>query len=261
MRKFVGLLLIVLLCVIVIVGRYVRSEEPITPTTFTESSSSTAIVEEEVAEESSIAIAIATIPEPESLEPPTEVEVEAESEIVETSMVTIYTFEQEELEPEPELEIEQKPEKVEEETLDDYSAAAQIWSYLHDVCGFNDAVCAGILGNIMAETGGQTLYIQWWLGGYDTGYYGMCQWALCYCPEVYGRDLAGQCEYLASTMEYNINSFGFCYYSGFDYATFLSMTNPSDVALAFAQTYERCSSASYYIRQVNAQVAYDYFCN
>ena len=56
----------------------------------------------------------------------------------------------------------------------EYPVATTIWYYLKDL-GYNDYVCAGILGNIMAEVGGQTLNIQHWLGGY--GYYGMCQWS------------------------------------------------------------------------------------
>ena len=43
--------------------------------------------------------------------------------------------------------------------------------------------------------------------------------------------------------------------------SFLAMTNERDVALAFAKCYERCSSASYTVRQNNAEKAYDYFVN
>ena len=37
--------------------------------------------------------------------------------------------------------------------------ATEIWLYLKKQ-GYNDYVCAGILGNIMAEVGGQTLNIR-----------------------------------------------------------------------------------------------------
>ena len=41
---------------------------------------------------------------------------------------------------------------------DKYPEAYKIWHYLKKL-GYNDYVCAGIMGNIMAECGGQTLNI------------------------------------------------------------------------------------------------------
>ena len=41
---------------------------------------------------------------------------------------------------------------------DEYPEAYKIWHYLKKL-GYNDYVCAGIMGNIMAECGGQTLNI------------------------------------------------------------------------------------------------------
>ena len=55
----------------------------------------------------------------------------------------------------------------------EYPAATQIWRYMK-AQGWNDYVCAGIMGNIMAEVGGQTLDIRYTLS--SSGYYGMCQW-------------------------------------------------------------------------------------
>ena len=52
----------------------------------------------------------------------------------------------------------------------EYPDATQIWSYLKNL-GYNNYVCAGILGNIMAEAGGNTLYIQPLVQG---GFYGIC---------------------------------------------------------------------------------------
>ena len=42
-----------------------------------------------------------------------------------------------------------------------YPVAAYIWKYLSEYMGYNDYVCAGILGNIMTEVGGQTLNINY----------------------------------------------------------------------------------------------------
>lgn len=137
-----------------------------------------------------------------------------------------------------------------------YPCATYIWNYLKQK-GFNDYIVAGILGNIMAEAGGQTLNINPFM--YSSGYYGMCMWSLYYCPEVSGMNLEQQCNYLVRTMVKEFNAFGFCYRNGFNYNSFKNLTNAQQAALAFSKCYERNSPVSYYIRQRNAQVAYNYF--
>ena len=57
-----------------------------------------------------------------------------------------------------------------------YDQARQVWNYLRDL-GLNQYVCAGIIGNIMAEVGGQTLDISRWPIYSQNGYYGICQWS------------------------------------------------------------------------------------
>lgn len=132
-----------------------------------------------------------------------------------------------------------------------YENAAYIWNYLKDL-GYNDYVCAGILGNIMAEVGGHTLTIRYWL---ESGkFYGMCMWNVSYFPGVYGLGLEGQCNYLRDTIEGQINSRS--YYS---YSQFLNLQDEREAALYFAKAYERCSANSYYQREVNAAYAYKYF--
>ena len=140
----------------------------------------------------------------------------------------------------------------------EYPAATQIWRYMKDL-GWNDYVCAGIMGNLMAEVGGQTLDIQYWLQG--NGYYGMCQWNKAYRSGVWGADLAGQCDFLRDTIKYEIDTFGYAYKKGFNLDSFLALSNERDAALAFAKCYERCGSGTYTIRQNNAEKAYDYFVN
>ena len=140
----------------------------------------------------------------------------------------------------------------------EYPIATEIWCYLKDY-GYNDYVTAGIMGNIMAEVGGQTLNILPCLG--NKGFYGMCQWSLKYYPEVKGLSLPEQCKVLTDSIKYQIDTYGFCYKKGFKYENFIEMTNEKDAALAFAKTYERCNSGSYYVRQKNATVAYNYFCD
>ena len=140
----------------------------------------------------------------------------------------------------------------------EYPAATQIWRYMKNL-GWNDYVCAGIMGNLMAEVGGQTLDIQYWLK--DNGYYGMCQWNKAYCSGVWGADLTGQCDFLRDTIKYEIDTFGYAYQKGFNFESFLNMSNERDAAKAFAKCYERCGSSTYTIRQNNAEKAYNYFVN
>ena len=140
----------------------------------------------------------------------------------------------------------------------EYPAATQIWLSMKEQ-GWNDHVCAGILGNIMAECGGHTLNIQWNIYDYSGWFYGICQWSLYYRPEASGLSLENQLDLLYNTIESEFDYAGFCYYYGFTYDDFLQITDYRNAALAFAKVYERCGSASHSIRQYNAQIAYEYF--
>jgi hypothetical protein len=60
-------------------------------------------------------------------------------------------------------------------------------------------------------------------------------------------------------MQWEFNTFGWLYADDFDYESFLKMTDVSEAALAFAKSYERCSSVSYEMRQEAALKAYNYF--
>ena len=124
--------------------------------------------------------------------------------------------------------------------------------------GWNDYVCAGIMGNLMAEVGGQTLDIRYALS--SSGYYGMCQWSRGY-SQVWGTGLETQCDFLRDTIKYEFDTYGDNYQYGFDFNSFLSLNDARQTALAFAKCYERCSSFSYYTRQENAIKAYNYFVN
>lgn len=142
----------------------------------------------------------------------------------------------------------------------EYPIATEIWLYMKDL-GWNDYICAGILGNMMTEAGGQTLNIQPDIYSSSKGFYGICQWGRSYYPAVIGKDLKYQCNFLRDTIKYEIDTFGYKYQRGFDFNSFLAMSNEKNVALAFAKAYERCGSGSYSIRQKNATVAYNYFVN
>lgn len=173
---------------------------------------------------------------------------------------------EEEIEPEIAVEEVELAAPVIEETIvsvdtTEYPAAEQIWNYLTSL-GWNDYVCAGIMGNLMSEVGGQTLNIQYNLYSSSGGYYGMCQWSKKYHSGIYGiNDLEAQCDYLRDTIKYEIDTFGFKYQNNFYFDDFLNLTDAQQAALAFAKCYERCASGSYEVRQRNAIKAYNYFVN
>lgn len=140
----------------------------------------------------------------------------------------------------------------------EYPYATSLWKYLKSK-GYSDVVCAGILGNFMTETGGQTLKLQPHI--YDsTGiYYGLAQWSGTYHADVRGLNFEFQCEYIERTLKQEFDRFGYMYKKGFDFEDFQNMTSPKDAAMAFAKCYERCTPVSYSKRQNNAVVAYKYF--
>lgn len=143
-----------------------------------------------------------------------------------------------------------------EKCAEAYPTATKIWKYLQK-CGYNNYICAGIMGNIMAECGDQSFEIQVTL--YDHGYYGICQWSHRWYPDVQGQDLNYQLKFLSKTIKSEFNNYGSRYYRGFNYKAFCGLQDEQSAALAFAKCYERCASAYYAIRGTNATKAYKYF--
>ena len=142
-----------------------------------------------------------------------------------------------------------------ESKRNEFPEATQVWEYLKDA-GYSKYVCAGILGNIMTEVGGNTLAIQPLIE--TTEYYGMCQWS-SYYPDAWGLSLEEQCDFLLNTINNEFVRFGKLYNGGIKYAQFKEMTDCQAVALCFAKVYEKCSSSSYTSRKDNAVTAYNYF--
>lgn len=140
---------------------------------------------------------------------------------------------------------------------EEYPEATYIWRYLKGL-GYNDYVCAGILGNIMNEVGGDTLKLQPTIYSPDKAYYGICQWNNKY-KEIWDASLENQCNYLEDTIAYELDTFGYAYKKEFNYDKFFELTDVESAALAFAKCYERCNSSSFNARKKNAVNAYNYF--
>ena len=118
---------------------------------------------------------------------------------------------------------------------EEYPVATYVWQFLDDA-GYNDYVIAGIIGNMMVECGGHTLALEPYIYSTD-GYYGLCQWSRGYQDRVGDTDTEYQCQFLLDTIVYEIDTYGHLYKRGFDYSSFISLTNEKDAALAFARSY------------------------
>lgn len=141
---------------------------------------------------------------------------------------------------------------------EEWPVATEIWLYMKDL-GWSDAVCAGILGNIMTEAGNGFLDINPWALDPTHFYFGICQWNSANYGRIHGKPLSDQLDFLRDTIKEEIDWAGFMYANNFDLDAFLELDNPGDVALAFAVCYERCASYTYDTRINNAWDAYEYY--
>ena len=135
---------------------------------------------------------------------------------------------------------------------DGYEQSTYIWTYLTEEVGLSDYVSAGIMGNIMAEVGGQTLDISRWPQGSNNGYYGICQWAGSRKDRLlndFGTTLNDQVRFLSVELFEVIPEDN----------SFYNMQDEQEAALYFAKYYERCGSEYYYVRQQNSTKALEYF--
>jgi hypothetical protein len=134
-----------------------------------------------------------------------------------------------------------------------YNQATQVWNSLRAL-GLNEYVCAGIMGNIMAEVGGQTLDISRWPQYSQGSYYGICQWSGSRKQRLlndFGTTLDDQIRFLSVEL-FEVIPKG---------SSFYNMQDEKEAALYFAKYYERCGSGSYSVRQSNATKALQYFTN
>lgn len=144
-----------------------------------------------------------------------------------------------------------------EERAAEYPVATQTWLYMRDTLGWNEYVCAGVMGNMMAECGGQTLNLNPSSRNKSSGCYGLCQWHPKYFPKMQGASLEAQLEFLGTSTKDTFDGWAGDAF-GISYDEFISLTDYNKVAKYFNNVYER---PGYYSSQrgKNAQVAYEYF--
>lgn len=147
-----------------------------------------------------------------------------------------------------------------EKRYEEYPTATTVWRYLTEDMGYSDYVAAGIIGNMMAECGGQTLELKWNAKNKSSGCYGLCQWHPRYYKEIQGAGLDTQLEFIATSFPDVLSRYLSVYYKrGFAYEDFLAMEDPGEIAYAFCVAYERPGPGSYVQRRTNAVKAYEYF--
>lgn len=137
--------------------------------------------------------------------------------------------------------------------------AAEVWTYLTEEMMLNNYVAAGIMGNLMNECGGNSLTLQPKVYGLNKGFYGICQWALVYNPQIKDATLIEQLDFLRDSIREAFDKYGYLYQKGFDYAQFCAMTDCRAAADAFRVVYERPGSSTAATRRNNACYAYSTF--
>ena len=140
-----------------------------------------------------------------------------------------------------------------------YPVATEVWVFLTEGLELNDYVAAGIMGNLMNECGGNTLTLYPKIYGLNHGYYGICQWALVYNPQIKDALLEEQLAFLGSTIKETFDKYGYLYKKGFTYADFCALEDCHAASDAFCKVYERPGSSSVTTRRHNATYAYSIF--
>lgn len=141
-----------------------------------------------------------------------------------------------------------------------YPVATEAWIAMK-VNGWNDIACAGIMGNLMAETGGTgTLHLDWDSNG-DSGY-GLVQWIGSRRTAIknkYGTypSVKEQVQFIHDEL-YGINGVP-RQVTGNQLDAIMNAETPEECAYAFACYYERCAEQYRSIRRGFARKAYEYF--
>lgn len=145
------------------------------------------------------------------------------------------------------------------EKAEKYPVATEVWLFLKEEMDYSDYVCAGILGNMMTECGGQTLDLKWDARNKKSGCYGLCQWHPKYHPQMQYTSLEEQLEFIRETFPSILKKYMKIYEKGFTYEQFLELEDPKLIAYIFCVVYERPGSGTHMKRQENAMKAYEFF--
>lgn len=143
----------------------------------------------------------------------------------------------------------------------EYPVATQVWLYMKNEFGWNDIVCAGIMGNMMAECGGcWTSDLDWNLN--EPGGFGMIQWLGSRRKQlfsIYGKtpSIENQLNFMKDEL-YGTNGVD-KQVSEKELNKIMNAETPEECAFAFASYFERCSEKHRAPRRGYARTAYEYF--
>ena len=143
----------------------------------------------------------------------------------------------------------------------EYPVATQAWLYMKNEFGFSDIVCAGIMGNMMAECGGcWTSDLDWNISSYSG--YGMIQWLGGRKQQlfsIYGSNpsIENQLNFVKDEL-YGTNGVT-KQVTDSQLDKIINAETPEDCAYAFACYYERCGEGHRWVRRDYARRAYEYF--
>lgn len=146
-----------------------------------------------------------------------------------------------------------------EAKMEEYPVATTAWLYMKSL-GWSDTVCAGIMGNLMAETGGGTLNLDWDSNG-SSGY-GLIQWIGSRRSAIKNRygefpTTEQQIQFVYDEL-YGENGASRQVTSS-QLKAIMEADSPEECAYAFACYYERCAAQHRPIRRGYARHAYEYF--
>lgn len=143
----------------------------------------------------------------------------------------------------------------------EYPVATQVWLYMKEEFGWNDIVCAGIMGNMMAECGGcWTSDLDWDVS--SSSGYGMIQWLGGRKQQlfnIYGSSpsIEDQLNFMKDELFGTNGVTKQVTDSQLD--KIINADNPEDCAYAFACYFERCGEDHRWVRRDYARRAYEYF--
>ena len=183
--------------------------------------------------------------------------VQVETPPIETTVETI-TNPIQVTEPIPETTVKD----IWDERREEYPVATEVWLYMKNEFGWSDIVCAGIMGNLMRETGGDTLYLN--PESNSIWGFGLVQWMNHRKKDIlnkYGNNpsVVEQLEFMKDEL-YGTNGVR-QQVADWQRDKIFNASTPEKSAEEFARWFERPASTNYANRKANAAIAYEYFTN
>ena len=144
---------------------------------------------------------------------------------------------------------------------EEYPVATQAWLYMKNELGYSDIVCAGIMGNLMAECGGCWTSDLHYNVSSSSGY-GMIQWLggrKNQLFSIYGNNptVEEQLEFMNNEL-YGTNGVT-KQVTDAQLNEIMNASTPGECAYAFASYFERCAQKHRAPRRGYAETAYEYF--